>query len=80
MYEYIIELLEMADMYVSKCTRQEEKFDYYKRNGIPWIWDDCIAAYRLVRELPNNEELYYEWRKGKLDKPLMTELCLALLS
>jgi hypothetical protein len=59
----LLELVEMADMYTSKCTRQEEKFDYYRRNGIAWSWQDCEAAWQLLRELPYSWALHDAWRK-----------------
>ncbi len=64
MDELTLELVEMADMYASKCTRQEEKFSYYQRNGIKWRWEDCIAAYDLIRELPNYWDIVQDWRRG----------------
>lgn len=45
-----IELVDMADMYANTCTRQEEKFTSWIRWGCPWRWEDCEAAYDLIRE------------------------------
>ena len=59
----LLELLEMADMYANKCTRQEEKFDYYRRNGITWRWRDCEAAWELVRGLDHWWALMDAWRR-----------------
>lgn len=57
------ELVAMADMYASTCTRQEEKYQDIKRHGYTWEWVDCIAAYDLIRELPNYWQLVQQWRK-----------------
>jgi hypothetical protein len=59
----LLELVEMADMYMSKCTRQEEKFDYYRRNGIAWRWEDCEVAWQLLSELPYSWALHDAWRR-----------------
>lgn len=44
------ELIDMADMYASTCTRQEEKFTTWQRWGCPWRWLDCDAAFSLCME------------------------------
>lgn len=44
------ELIDMADMYASSCTRQEEKFTTWQRWGCPWRWSDCDAAFSLCME------------------------------
>lgn len=44
------ELFAMAYMFASVCTRQEEKFSFYKNwTPCPWRWCDCEAAYELIR-------------------------------
>ena len=63
MTEELVRLLEMADMYASKCTRQQEKFSYYRRNGIDWRWEDCEAAWQLLAELPDKWQLLSAWRQ-----------------
>lgn len=63
MKDELTELIHMADVYANKCTRQYEKFDHYKRSGIPWSWEDCEAAYELVRELPNYWGLMTAYRR-----------------
>jgi hypothetical protein len=63
MTDDLLELVEMADIYTSKCTRQEEKFEYYRRNGIAWSWQDCEAAWQLLCELPNSWALHDAWRR-----------------
>lgn len=63
------DLIEMADMYVNKCTRQEEKFDYARRQGITWTWAECEAAYALLVEqhTPYGEwRMVDAWRRGRL--------------
>ncbi len=57
------DLIAMADMYASSCTRQQEKYQSFQRKGYTWRWDDCEAAYDLIRELPGYYELVEEWRK-----------------
>lgn len=59
----LLELIEMADVYANKCTRQKEKFDYYRRNGVAWTWGDCEAAHALLRELPYSWALMDAWRR-----------------
>jgi hypothetical protein len=57
------ELLAQADMYASTCTGQEEKYQDWLRRGYTWRWEDCVAAFQLVREMPNWWELVEAWRK-----------------
>lgn len=57
------DLLEAADLYVNKCTRQYEKFDYYRRNGAPYTWADCEAAYAMLREVPGYWQMMDDWRR-----------------
>lgn len=61
------ELIELADMYVSKCTRQEEKFMDFQRRGCAWRWEDCEAAYDLLRERADGWNLWDAWRRGTLE-------------
>lgn len=44
------ELIDMADMYAGVCTRQEEKFQFWRGEGCPWRWEDCEAAFDLLIE------------------------------
>jgi hypothetical protein len=64
----IFALLELADMYANKCTKQEEKFDYFRRNGCVWRWVDCEAAYDLLREVYGQECAFMmsAWRKNRV--------------
>lgn len=57
------ELLAMADMFASSCTRQYEKYQDFQRHGYTWRWEDCEAAFGLVRELPDYWPLVEAWRK-----------------
>lgn len=57
------DFLAMADMYASTCTQQEEKYADFQRRGYTWRWEDCRAAFDLVRELPNYWELVENWRR-----------------
>jgi hypothetical protein len=50
MVDDIQELLAMADMYASTCTRQEEKYQDWLRRGYTWRWEDCEAALNLLKE------------------------------
>lgn len=61
----VLDLVEMYDMYAMKCTRQEEKFDYYRRNGIPWTWEDCEAAAVLLFNVYGSARwsLWDAWRR-----------------
>lgn len=61
----VLNLVELADLYASKCSKQEEKFDYYLRNGLDVRWVDCEAAYDLIRELSHYWFIVEAWRKGK---------------
>lgn len=62
------DLIEMADFYVNKCTRQEEKaLHYIKTYAVPWRWVDCEAAYGLLCERPDYWELMTAWRRGTLE-------------
>lgn len=57
------ELIAMADMYASSCTRQEEKYASFQQYGYAWRWEDCEAAYDLVRALPDYWTLVEAWQK-----------------
>lgn len=58
------ELIAMADMYSSSCTRQEEKYESFQgMHGYTWRWADCVAAYDLIRELPDYWDLVEAWRR-----------------
>lgn len=60
----LAELIAMADMYASTCTRQEEKYKGFAgKHGYTWRWEDCIAAYDLIRALPDYWERVEAWRK-----------------
>lgn len=52
------ELIDMVDMYTNICTRQEEKFDFWRRNGCPWSWQDCIAAFELMMQTYNGKQRF----------------------
>jgi hypothetical protein len=58
------ELIAMADMYASSCTRQQEKYEGFQHKGYTWRWEDCEAAYDLIREVPNHWELVEAWREA----------------
>jgi hypothetical protein len=60
--EEIDQLIAMADMYASSCTRQQEKYESFQRRGYTWRWEDCEAAYDLIRELPDYWTLVEDWR------------------
>lgn len=51
------ELIDMVDMFTNICTRQEEKFDFWRRNGCPWLWQDLEAAFDLFIEATAKEGL-----------------------
>lgn len=57
------ELIAMADMYASSCTRQQEKYTSFQRLGYTWRWEDCEAAFALIRELPDYWDRLEAWRK-----------------
>lgn len=52
------ELIDMVDMYTNICTRQEEKFDFWRRNGCPWTWQDCEAAFELMLQTTTGKERF----------------------
>lgn len=56
------ELIAMANMFVSTCTKQEEKYTTFRATR-GWRWCDLEAAYDLVRGLPNYWELIEAYRK-----------------
>jgi len=68
------EMIQMAYVYANLCTQQEEKYGY--RNGdhmgwgarscynLPWEWDDCEAAWELMKETTTGIERYELLRKG----------------
>jgi hypothetical protein len=59
----ILELLPLADMYANICTRQEEKFIEYRRQGkVSYSWEDCIAAYDLLKDLSGYWEFFALWK------------------
>jgi hypothetical protein len=62
---FVFDLLCMADMYAHKCTKQQEKFDYYQRHVTPWRWEDCQAAFELLRETGRYFELRRAWINGE---------------
>ena len=65
----MMDMIHMADLYTNKCTRQQEKFEYYQRNGITWRWEDCQAAFELLREHYGDYwlwQLMQDWRRGKV--------------
>jgi hypothetical protein len=69
----ILEYIEMADMYANKCTRQEEKFDYFRRTGIPWRWCDCEAAFALLGETLTTGgrwAIMQDWKRGRVKAAL----------
>lgn len=59
------ELFAMAHMYAHTCTRQYEKYQGFQNKGYTWNWDDCIAAFNLLKE-HFGAIIYYEkmvdWR------------------
>lgn len=57
------QLLAMADMFASTCSRQQEKYQAFQLQGYTWRWEDCEAAYDLVRELPDYWSLVEAWRR-----------------
>jgi hypothetical protein len=61
--DYWEDLLIKCDLYGFKCTKQEEKFDYYRRNGVTDTWADCEAAWDLVNERPDAYILINNYRK-----------------
>lgn len=64
----VLALVEMADMYVNKCTRQEEKFLHYRdAYAIPWRWVDCEAAHALLLERKDYWRVMEAWRKGEME-------------
>lgn len=56
------ELIAMADMFASTCTRQEEKYQSMLQRGYTWRWEDCKAAYELIRERADWYALMEAWR------------------
>lgn len=61
---YLDDLLHMADMYAHECTKQEEKFRWWQSNGCDYRWQDCQAAYELLKETGQYFELRQQWLKG----------------
>lgn len=64
--DFLIELIWKSDMYANKCTKQQEKFNYYQRNGIEWTWEECIAAHQILKETGEYWLIMEAWRRGEL--------------